>query len=123
MNKTVLRPVATNKQIKADLDRILRNLSEKEKFYFYKGLGQPIDEKASSLTDFAKKIEKIDALSLAFHYYRGDFGRWINYTIGDSVLGYRLNGKEETVLYGEPLRGFLTEHVQKRFNELKINSR
>ena len=61
--------------IEPDVNRILRTLSDQESFYFYKAIGQPTGEKADSLSEFARKIEKIDPVTIAFHYYRGDFGR------------------------------------------------
>ena len=105
--------------ITPDVNRILRSLDEKESFYFYKAEGQPLGEKADSLTNFTKVIEKIDPLSLEFHYYRGDFGRWISNVIGDSVLGYRLNGKEGTILHGDALRNSIQQQLKNRFSELK----
>ena len=107
--------------ITPDVNRVLRALDEKESFYFYKAEGKPLGEKADSLTNFAKVIEKIDSLSLEFHYYRGDFGRWIINVIGDSVLGYRLNGKEGIILHGEDLRNNIQHQLKNRFNELNVN--
>jgi hypothetical protein len=95
--------------------------SDQESFYFYKVIGHPIGEKADSLPDFAKKIEKIDSLSLAFHYYRGDFERWIKDTIGDSVLAYRLSDGGRPTLKGEALRDFIIQHLRARYNEFKVD--
>jgi len=104
-----------------DVNRIMRSLDDKGSFYFYKAEDQPLGEKAVSLTNFSKAIEKIDSLSLEFHYYRGDFGRWITIVIGDSVLGYRLNGKEGINLHGEALRNNIQQQIKNRFNELNVN--
>jgi hypothetical protein len=106
--------------ISTDLRRILRTLDEKESFYFYKAEGQPLGEKANSLTNFAKVVETIDPLALEFHYNRGDFGKWIKFVLGDSVLGYRLDGKEGIILHGEDLRNSIQEQLKNRFHELNI---
>ncbi len=106
--------------VKVDVSRILRTLSDRESFYFYKAVGQPIGEKAVSLADFAKKIEKIDNLSIAFHYYRGDFERWIRDIIGDPVLASRLSLSGRTTLKGEALRKLVFRTVTTRFDEFKV---
>jgi hypothetical protein len=124
MSKSVVSEVKEKKYLgEPDVNRILRELSEQESFYFYKAIGQPTGEKADSLSDFARKIEKIDPVSIAFHYYRGDFGRWIKDTIGDSVLAYRLSDGERPTLKGEALRGFIIQHLIARYNEFKVDYR
>jgi len=120
-SKTIIAK-AKKKPIAPEVNRIMRSIDEKGSFYFYKAEGQPIGEKADSLTNFAKVIEKIDPLSVEFHYYRGDFGRWINNVIGDSVLGYRLNGKEGINLHGEALKNNIQKQLKNRFNELNIET-
>jgi Family of unknown function (DUF5752) len=104
-----------------DVNKVLRTLSDQESFYFYKAIGHPIGEKAVSLIDFSKKIEKIDVLSLAFHYYREDFEKWARDTLGDPVLAFRLSIRERTTLKGEALREFIIKQVSARFNEFKVN--
>jgi hypothetical protein len=104
-----------------DVNKVLRTLSDQESFYFYKAIGHAIGEKANSLADFAKAIEKIDNLSLAFHYYRGDFERWARDTLGDSVLAFRLSIRGRTTLKGEALRDFIVKQVRARFDEFKVN--
>jgi hypothetical protein len=102
-----------------EVDKVLRRLSEQESFYFHKAEGMPIGEKANSLEDFAKKIEEIDSSSLAFHFFRGDFKRWIKDTIGDSTLAYNLDGKDGTTLQGESLRKFILQQLDSQLKELK----
>jgi hypothetical protein len=106
---------------KPDVNKVFRTLSDSESFYFYKAFGKPIGERATSLTDFLKKLEKVDALSIAFHYYRGDFERWIRETIGDPVLASRLSVRGRTVLKGEALRELVVQTIRVRFNEFKVN--
>jgi hypothetical protein len=123
MSKSVANEVKDkNHSGESDVNKILRELSDQESFYFYKAIGQPTGEKANSLSDFARKIEKIDSGSIAFHYYRGDFGRWIKDTIGDSVLSYRLSDRKRQTLNDEALRTFIIQHLTVRYNEFKVNS-
>jgi hypothetical protein len=105
-----------------DVNKVLRTLSDQESFYFYKAVGCPIGEKAVSLADFSKKIEKIDNLSLAFHYYRGDFERWARDTLHDPVLSFRLSVRGRTTLKGEALRDFIIQQVRARFDEFKVDN-
>ena len=122
MSKSVVSEVKDkNHSGEPELNKILRELSEQESFYFYNAIGQPTGEKADSLSDFARKIEKIDPVTIAFHYYRGDFGRWIKDTIGDSVLGFRLSDGERPTLKGEALRGFIIQHLTVRYDEFKVD--
>jgi len=104
----------------ADVNKVLRQLSDQESFYFYKSLGHPIGEKADSLADFEKKIGKIDPLSLAFHYYRGDFERWARDTLKDPVLAFRLSVRGRTTLKGEALRDFIIKQIRTRFGDFKV---
>jgi hypothetical protein len=121
MSKSIAKEVKEKApSVEPNVDWILRELSDQESFYFYKAVGQPLGEKADCLVDFAKKIEKIDSLSLAFHYYRGDFERWLRDTIGDAVLASKLSVKERTTLKGEALREFINQQVRARFNEFKM---
>jgi hypothetical protein len=122
MSKSIVSEVKEKTlSVEPNVDRILRALSEKESFYFYKDVGQPIGEKADSLVDFAKKIEKIDASSLEFHYYRGDFEKWFRDTLGDPELVCLVSVKEPTSLKGEALRNFIKQQMRVRFNDLKMS--
>ncbi len=107
--------------IAIDVNKVLRTLSDQESFYFFRAVGHPLGEKAVSLADFAKKVEKIDNLSLAFHYYRGDFERWANDTLGDPVLAFKLSIQGRTTSKEEELRDFIIRQVKSRFNEFKVD--
>jgi hypothetical protein len=106
--------------VEPDVSKILRTLSEEESFYFYKAYGKPIGEKAVSLADFVKKLETIDDLSVAFHFYRGDFERWIKDTIQDPELAAQLSIHGRTTLKGEALRERILNIIRARFNEFKV---
>lgn len=107
----------TIKSSKPNTQRILRTLSDQESFYFYRAVGEPIGERATSLADFQTKIPTVDPLSIAFHFYRGDFARWIKNVIGDSALASELTVRERTTLKGEELRSFIAEKIKTRLSQ------
>jgi len=45
---------------------------------------------ATSLEDFAAKLKQVSLDSISFHYFRGDFYRWISETIGDKFIANQL---------------------------------
>ena len=46
-------------------------------FYFFTSIGNYTGENAASLEEFVRKIKEVDAKSLEFHLYRGDFEKWV----------------------------------------------
>jgi hypothetical protein len=108
--------------IQPDPKKVFRTLSDIESFHFYRAIGEPLNEKANSYTDFLKKLQKIDALSIAFHCYRGDFERWIKETIGDPVLAAQLTVTGRSTLKGEALRNFVVQKVIARFNDFNVKT-
>ena len=129
MSKDTLREVPVKFfPLKPDLSKMLRTLTETESFHFCRATGrfkfikvQPSGEKANSLADFVKKIRKIDPASLDFHYYRGDFERWLENSVGDLVLASRLSIRRRITLKGEALREFIINQLKKRYNEINVD--
>ena len=73
---------------------------------------------ATSLEDFAEKLKDVDVDSVTFHYYRGDFQRWIDNTLGDKELADKLCFIDNKIS-GEQLRKELLKMLNKRIQELK----
>ncbi len=73
---------------------------------------------ANSLEDFASKLKSIDADSVKFHYYRGDFQKWIETTLGDKDFADTLCFIRRN-LSGEQLRRELLKRLDKRITELR----
>ncbi len=73
---------------------------------------------ANSVEDFADKLDGVDAISIEFHYPRGDFQAWIRDVLGDVELAEKLCFIERN-LPGETLRKEILRIVQKRIAELK----
>jgi len=57
--------------------KILRTLPRDKAFYFFTSIGNYTGKSASSLEEFVKKILDVNIKSLEFHFYRGDFEKWI----------------------------------------------
>lgn len=98
---------------------VLRKLSDQEAFHFRDAQGQPTGVEAVSLVDFRNKIAFVDATSLSYHYYRGDFESWVRDTLGDPVLAFKLSAADQTKLEGEPLREYIKKQVDARLAALK----
>jgi 3-hydroxy-3-methylglutaryl CoA synthase len=73
---------------------------------------------ATSLKDFASKLETVDVDSILFHYPRGDFQKWIEDTLGEKELANRMCFVK-TGISGEQLRKQLLKIVRQRINELE----
>jgi hypothetical protein len=103
---------------KVDASKILESVSFEKGFHFNTKNGVYIGMTATSLSDFAVKIETIDENSILFHYPRGDFQKWIQDTLGDEELANRMCFIQRGIS-GEKLRSELSKMVQKRITELK----
>lgn len=102
-----------------DANLVLRQLPDREAFYFSDGQGQPTGVKAVSLEDFADKVLEIEAPSLSYHYYRGDFENWARDILSDPVLAFKLSPTNKSGLEGELLREYIKKQVVARISALK----
>ena len=103
---------------KVSASKILETVSFEKGFHFNTEKGTYIGLTATSLYDFAAKLETIDENSILFHYPRGDFQKWIHDTLGDDELANRMCFIQRDIS-GEKLRSQLVKIVQKRITELK----
>ena len=97
---------------------ILRTVPHEEGFHFTTEQGVYTGVTATSLSDFAEKLETIDVNSVMFHYSRGDFQKWINDKLADKALSNQMCFIEPASS-GEHVRKQLSRMVQKRLTELK----
>jgi len=102
--------------------RILRPVSVQKSFLFFTDVGQYTGEFARSLEEFYEKISNAPLKSLDFHFKRGDFEKWIEEILGDTLLAERIKRMDRTV-QGKKLRMKLKGTVKRRLNQLKKNSR
>ena len=103
--------------------RILRKLPRENAFYFFTSIGNYIGENAASLEEFVKKIREVNSKSLEFHFYRGDFEKWVAEVLEDEELAGDIRGLKNVKPVGDALRGQLYLIVSKRFEKLKSELR
>jgi hypothetical protein len=70
---------------------LLRTVSFEKGFHFYTSIGNYTGITATSLSEFAMKLQTIPSESIAFHFHRKDFQNWIKYTIGNAALAKRIS--------------------------------
>jgi hypothetical protein len=97
---------------------ILRMVPAEEGFHFMTEHGVYAGITANSLEDFTAKLRTIDVESVVYHYYRGDFQRWIDETLGDSDFADQLCFIP-TNIASETLREELLQRLDKRLTDLK----
>jgi len=87
--------------------KALKTVPREKAFYFFTSIGNYTGESASSLTEFMEKINTVNVKSLEFHFYRGDFERWISEVLQDEELSEELRKMRGLNLAGESLRSSL----------------
>ncbi len=102
---------------KTEVERILRTVHFDHGFHFTEN-GEYTGVTATSLDEFASKLQTVDVHSVLFHYPRGDFQRWIEDTLGDKALAERMCFIKPDI-EGEPLRKQLLKIVRSRLSDLK----
>jgi hypothetical protein len=85
----------------------------------FTSIGNYTGENAASLEEFVKKIGEVNAKSLEFHFYRGDFEKWVAEVLEDIKLAEEIKNLKNLKPVGDSLRGQLHLLVSKRFEELK----
>ena len=112
-----------NRQINAESKQeLLRTIQFEQGFHFYAKLGDYSGITATSLDEFARKLQVAPAESVLFHFQRNDFQNWIKNVVGDAVLAVRLDRQKRRISSkstNENLRKELLGQVQKRLTELR----
>ncbi|TET21035.1 hypothetical protein E3J74_00570 [Candidatus Bathyarchaeota archaeon] len=103
----------------SSISRILRKVPRENAFYFFTSIGNYTGESAASLEEFVRKIKEVDAKSLGFHLYRGDFEKWVAETLEDEELAEKITSLKILSPSGSSLRNQLYLIVSKRFEKLK----
>ena len=102
---------------------ILRTVPYQEGFHFYMELGKYTGITATSLDEFAAKLQIIPADSVAFHFQRGDFQKWFRNILRDEALAKRFDQlKPWSSQPPENLRKKLYITVQRRLTELRTTA-
>jgi hypothetical protein len=105
--------------MRVDSSNILREVGFENGFHFCTDTGVYTNMTATSLMDFAEKLDEVDVASIDFHYPRGDFQFWVTKTLGDEELGNRMCFIDRD-LHGQNLRQELSKIVNERINEPTI---
>ncbi len=99
---------------------LLRTVPYEKGFHFYVELGKYTGITATSLDEFARKLQVVSVESVSFHFQRDDFQNWFRNLIGDGELAARINRfKQRSKFSGEILRRELLAIIQRRLTELR----
>lgn len=97
--------------------KILSKVPFEFAFHFYIRENEPLNISSDSLIELRDRIREIDARSLEFHFFRGDFENWISF-LGDLELASRLELIRKSGISSEDLRGKIYECIKARCDEL-----
>jgi hypothetical protein len=98
--------------------KILRTVPREKAFYFFASMGNYTGQSASSLKEFAEKLNEVNVKSLEFHLHRGDFQKWVNEVLQDPELTLEFRRLQRTNLMGDALRSQLRAAVSRRLKRL-----
>lgn len=99
--------------------RILRTLPREKAFYFFTSIGNYIGKSASSLKEFMDKINEVNVKSLEFHFFRGDFEKWIAEVLEDKELAEQIGTFRKMSPIGENLKNGLYRILIRRYSKLR----
>jgi len=102
---------------KASASEILRTVSPDQSFLFFEDIGKYTGNLATNLDDFCETIKIIDEKSLAFHFRRGDYEKWIKESLHDAQLARRFKRIKKSSRK-EELRNKIFRTVRRRLDEL-----
>jgi hypothetical protein len=105
------------------ISRILRSLPREKAFYFFTSIGNYTGKSAFSLKEFMDEIDEANVKSLEFHFYRGDFEKWIAEVLEDDELATEIRTLRNLKYSGTMLREQLHNTISKRYEELSNRHR
>ena len=84
-------------------------------FHFYVGTDRPTAFSAETLKDFYEIAQQIDASSLEFHLYRGDFENWLRAALNELTLALEFEKIKNALPKGEVLRNEIMKSLEAKF--------
>jgi len=99
--------------------RVLRPLAREKAFYFFTSIGNYTGESAASLKEFMDKVGEVNVKSLEFHFYRGDFEKWVAEVLEDKDLAEHIRTFRDLSPVGEKLKNGLYRILIRRYSRLK----
>ena len=85
-------------------------------FHFYYGINQPSEYTAKTLEEFYCFIKQVNAGSLEFHLYRGDFENWLKDAYKEPEFALEIGGIKAAGLKGEELRTELLKTLDAKYS-------
>ncbi|RLE59520.1 MAG: alpha-amylase [Thermoprotei archaeon] len=95
----------------------MRHVPPENTFIFYRGEGSPTGFMAYNMFSLIEGVEKVPLESVIFHQRRGDFAKWIEEVVGDTLLSVRIS-RIKAIVDSEDVRSKLLEEFERRKNEL-----
>ena len=99
-------------------NEILRSVPYEKGFHFFSPDGHYTGETATTLCFFLRDLQSVDIESIRFHFYRGDFQKWLRTTIGDEELADTIDDIDKSAS-DENLINQLHDAIEKRIMHLK----
>jgi hypothetical protein len=84
-------------------------------FNFYVDIDKPLGFSALSLDEFYRTIKQVCSDSLEFHFYRGDFEKWLQEVSKDEDLVKAFGSLKGEELKGEDLRKALLQAIDAKY--------
>jgi hypothetical protein len=89
-------------------------------FHFYMAVGRSTIFTAKSVVDFYEIVKQVDACSLEFHLYRGDFENWMHTALNNAAFAAEIANLKDAKLMGETLRKELIKATEARYGFDKL---
>lgn len=99
---------------KEKAQKILAKAPPDKAFYFYAGIGKPLNVYAHDLLEFCDKVGQVRAESVEFHFSRGDFEAWFN-ALGDVELAKKIAMLSGRKMKADELREKIREITANRY--------
>ncbi len=113
---TVLRELEKPQHI---AKRILRKLPGDRGFTFSYEFAKPTECTVYSLKEFNSALKIVSLKSIQFHVERGDFEKWVRWTIGDDKLADKLADVSRSKVTSQNIRERTLNLVEQRVEELE----
>jgi hypothetical protein len=119
VEKTLETPSEKRAMPKLMSSQLLNSVQYEKGFHFLTEPGKYTGITATSLNEYAKKLNTVPVESVKFHFQRQDYQKWLRDTIGDEELAKRIDNIDGTKMSSdEDLRMELSKTVQNRIAEL-----